>query len=136
MNNSDFVHTAIQDLLYRGLIVQCDKRPFVVNPLTVSFQYNLNRRMILDLRAVNKHLFEQSVTCEDIRTAQHHIILNYFMFKFDVHSAYPHVDIFNRTQSTFFSGSLMAVLHFTHFMFDQLVCVQLVFFLLNWLGRL
>ncbi|CAG2198049.1 unnamed protein product [Mytilus edulis] len=50
LKNSDFVHTAIQDLLHRGLIVQCDQRPFVVNPLTVSVQSNLKKRLILDLR--------------------------------------------------------------------------------------
>ncbi|CAG2197212.1 unnamed protein product [Mytilus edulis] len=81
LKNSDFVHTAIQDLLHRGLIVQCDQRPFVVNPLTVSVQSNLKKRLILDLRAVNKHLWKQSVKFEDMRTAQQHIKLNYSMFK-------------------------------------------------------
>ncbi|CAC5381524.1 unnamed protein product [Mytilus coruscus] len=81
LKNSDFVHTAIQDLLQRGLIVQCDNRPFVVNPLTVSVQSNLKKRLILDLRAVNKHLWKQSVKFEDMRTAQQHIKLNYSMFK-------------------------------------------------------
>ncbi|VDI55330.1 Hypothetical predicted protein [Mytilus galloprovincialis] len=94
LKNSDFVHTAIQDLLHRGLIVQCDQRPFVVNPLTVSVQSNLKKRLILDLRAVNKHLWKQSVKFEDMRTAQQHIKLNYSMFKYDVHSAYHHIDIF------------------------------------------
>ncbi|CAG2206480.1 unnamed protein product [Mytilus edulis] len=82
LKNSDFVHTAIQDLLHRGLIVQCGQRPFVVNPLTVSIQSNLKKRLILDLRAVNKHLWKQSVKFEDMRTAQQHIKLNYSMFKF------------------------------------------------------
>ncbi|CAC5394731.1 unnamed protein product [Mytilus coruscus] len=51
LHNSDFVHTAFQDLLHRGLIVPCDQRPFIVNPLTVSVQSNLKKRLILDLRA-------------------------------------------------------------------------------------
>ncbi|CAC5396382.1 unnamed protein product [Mytilus coruscus] len=83
LKNSDFVHTAIQDLLHRGLIVQCDNRPFVVNPLTVSVQSNLKKRLILDLRAVNKHLWKQSVKFEDMRTAQQHIKLNYSMFNIE-----------------------------------------------------
>ncbi|XP_076099880.1 uncharacterized protein LOC143069233 [Mytilus galloprovincialis] len=94
LKNSDFVHTAIQDLLHRGLIVQCDQRPFVVNPLTVAVQSNLKKRLILDLRAVNKHLWKQSVKFEDTRTALQHIKLDYSMFKYDVHSAYHHIDIF------------------------------------------
>ncbi|CAC5423237.1 unnamed protein product [Mytilus coruscus] len=57
LKNSDFVHTAIQDLLHRGLIVQCDNRHFVVNPLTVSVQSNLKKRLILDLRAAEKSLW-------------------------------------------------------------------------------
>jgi hypothetical protein len=56
MKHTDFVDSAIQDLLDRGLIVTCEVQPTVVNPLTVSIHSNGKKRLILDLRVVNKHL--------------------------------------------------------------------------------
>ena len=61
MKHTDFVDSAIQDLLDRGLIVTCEVQPTVVNPLTVSIHSNGKKRRILDLRVVNKHLWKQSV---------------------------------------------------------------------------
>ena len=52
------------------------------------------KRLILDLRAVNEHLWEQSVKFEDMLTARQHINLKSFMFAFDIHSDYHHVDIY------------------------------------------
>ena len=69
LHHSDFVIEAIHDLLIRGLIVECNQKPVVVNPLTVSVQSNSKKRLILDLRHVNKHLWKTSVKFEDIRTA-------------------------------------------------------------------
>jgi hypothetical protein len=52
------------------------------------------KRLILDLRAVNEHLWKQSVKFEDMLTARQHINLKYPMLAFDIHSAYHHVDIY------------------------------------------
>ena len=52
MKHTDFVDSAIQDLLDRGLIVTCEVQPTVVNPLTVSIHSNGKKRLILDLRVV------------------------------------------------------------------------------------
>jgi hypothetical protein len=41
MKHTDFVDSAIQDLLDRGLIVTCDVQPTVVNPLTVPIHSKL-----------------------------------------------------------------------------------------------
>jgi hypothetical protein len=40
IHHSNFVIEAMHDLLIRGLIVECNQKPFVVNPLTVSVQSN------------------------------------------------------------------------------------------------
>ena len=88
MKHTDFVDSAIQDLLDRGLIVTCE----VVNPLIVSIYSNGKKRFILDLWVVNKHLWKQSVKYEDMRTATQHIKHNASLFNFDIHSAYHHVD--------------------------------------------
>lgn len=91
---SDFVHEAINDLLVRGLIKKCNETPIVVNPLTVSIQSSGKKRLILDLRHVNKYLWKQSVKYEDIRTVLNYVEQNDFMFKFDIHSAYHFISIF------------------------------------------
>ncbi|XP_063405714.1 uncharacterized protein LOC134689678 [Mytilus trossulus] len=86
---------AIDDLLIRGLIIECtNDKPLVVNPLTVSVQNNGKKRLILDLRHVNLHLWKTSVKFEDIRVAMQFIKQDFYCFKFDIHSAYHHLDIY------------------------------------------
>ena len=94
IKHGEFVGQAIHDLLVRGLIVECSSMPTVVNPLTVSVQNSGKKRLILDLRHVNKHLWKSSVKFEDIRTAMYFLNQGDFCFKFDLHSAYHHIDIF------------------------------------------
>jgi hypothetical protein len=62
--------------------------------MTVFIQSNKKKRLILDLRAVNEHLWKQSVKFEDMRTARQHIKLKSSMFAFDIHLAYHHADIY------------------------------------------
>lgn len=97
LSHSEFVVEAIDDLLIRGLAIECtDNLPVVVNPLTVSVQKNGKKRLILDLRHVNAHLWKTPIKFEDIRVAMQFIHKNYHCFKFDIHSAYHHVDIFDQ----------------------------------------
>ncbi|CAC5361374.1 unnamed protein product [Mytilus coruscus] len=92
--HSEFVTEAIHDLLIRGLIEECEFQPRVVNPLTVSASDGRKKRIILDLRHVNKHLWKSSVKFEDVRIAMQFITNNSFCFQFDIVSAYHHVNIF------------------------------------------
>ncbi|CAG2242226.1 unnamed protein product [Mytilus edulis] len=92
--HSEFVTEAIHDLLIRGLIEECEFQPRVVNPLTVSASDGRKKRLILDLRHVNKHLWKSSVKFEDVRIAMQFITNNSFCFQFDIVSAYHHVNIF------------------------------------------
>ena len=69
LRESDFVNEAITDLMDRGSVSKCDQRPKVVKPLSVSVQSNRKKRLILDLRLVNKHIWKQSVKYEDLRLA-------------------------------------------------------------------
>ena len=85
-SESKFVTEAICDLLKRGLVEKCIDIAYVVNPLTVSVQNNNKKRLILDLRNVNKHVWKQSIKYEDLRIA--------LLFKFDLKSAYHFVDIY------------------------------------------
>ena len=94
LDHKSFVEQAIHDLLIRGLVVECSNVPYVVNPITVSVQNNGKKRLILDLRHVNKHLWKSKVKFEDIRVAMQYISIGSYFFKFDLHSAYHHLDIF------------------------------------------
>ena len=58
-DNSDFVTKAVLDLLKNGCIEKFKIKPTVVNPLTVSIQMLGKKRLILDLREVNKHVMKQ-----------------------------------------------------------------------------
>ena len=92
--NADFVSEAIQDLLDRALIEKCNYSPLVVNPLTVSVQHCGKKRLILDLRVVNKHLWKQKVRFEDIRIAFSYLEKGFYQIKFDLTSAYHFVEIY------------------------------------------
>jgi hypothetical protein len=91
--HGEFVTEAIHYLLIRGLIEECENQPYVVNPLTVSPSNSRKKRLILDLRHVNKHLWKTSIKFEDIRIAMECITNNYFCFQCNVVSAYHNVNI-------------------------------------------
>lgn len=95
LQESDFVSEAIKDLLDRALIQQCSNVPYVVNPLTVSVQSSGKKRLILDLRVVNKHLWKQPVKYDDIKVALSFLQKCSYMIKFDLTSAYHFVEIFS-----------------------------------------
>ena len=89
----DFVEEAITDLLDRNLIEVCTVQPFIVNPLTVAHNKE-KKRLILDLRNVNVHIWKQSVKFDDIKTALSLLRKGHFMIKFDLTSAYHFIEIY------------------------------------------
>ena len=70
-----------------------------VNPLSVSVQSSGKKRLILDLRLINKHLWKQSIKFEDLRVALNYLKKGYFKFSFGIKSGYHHVPIFPPHQS-------------------------------------
>ncbi|VDI82350.1 Hypothetical predicted protein [Mytilus galloprovincialis] len=92
-NNAEFVSEAISDLLKNNCIVQVKSRPHVVNPLTVSVQSSGKKRLILDLRLVNEHVWKSKIKFEDWRVALQYFDRNNYTFKFDLRSGYHHLDI-------------------------------------------
>ena len=90
----EFVSEAITDLLDRALIEKCKDAPYVVNPLTVSAHSSGKKRLILDLRVVNKHLWKQSVKYEDIKIALAYLQQGFHMIRFDLTSAYHFIDLY------------------------------------------
>jgi len=71
---SNFVESAIQELLSVGSIVSCTYPPDVVNLLSVSVQSSGKKRPILDLRHVNFFVSKSKIKFEDAQS-----MLNFFV---------------------------------------------------------
>ena len=99
LGDSDFVESAIQELLRVGSIVSCTCPPDVVNPLSVSVQSSGKKRLILDLRHVNFFVKKSKIKFEDAQCMLNLIIgespSNLWAYSFDIKSAgYHHVEIY------------------------------------------
>ena len=99
LSHAEFVEEAIQDLVESGRVVETNVPPRVVNPLSVSVQANGKKRLILDLRYVNKFLRKMHVKYEDWKTAMSYFSRGAYMFSFDLKSRYHHVEIFEGHQT-------------------------------------
>ena len=92
--HAEFVGKAIQDLLLSGRIIKTQQNIlFVINPLSVSVKNQGKKRLRLDLRYVNKHIFKQKIKFEDWKTAINYFGTGKFFTKFDLKSGYHHLDI-------------------------------------------
>ena len=65
----------------------------------MSVQANGKKRLILDLRYVNKFLHKMHVKYEDWKTAMSYFARGAYMFSFDLKSGYHHVEIFEGHQT-------------------------------------
>ena len=95
LEHSKFVREAIKELLAKGLIVQSLTAPDIINPLTVATNKSGKKRLILDLRYVNKFLWKEKVKFEDWNEALSYFQKGDYMFSFDLKSGYHHIDIFH-----------------------------------------
>ena len=65
LEHAEFVKSALEVLCQSGRVIRCVESPCVVNPLSVSVQANGKKRLILDLRYVNRHLQKKRIKYED-----------------------------------------------------------------------
>ena len=65
----------------------------MVSPLSVSVQSSGKKRLILDLRKANLHIWKDKVKYEDLKIALLYLEKGKFMFSFDLKSGYHHVEI-------------------------------------------
>ena len=98
ISHAQFVEEAINELCKSGRVIETSEPPLVVNPLSVSVQANGKRRLILDLRHVNKYLTKKRVKYEDWKIAMSYFTAGAFMFSFDLKSGYHHIEIFKEHQ--------------------------------------
>ena len=77
-NHFEFVNEAVNELLGQRCIEQITEKPFIINPLTVTVQSSGNKRLILDLRRVNKFIYKQKFKCEDVKAAMQLLDKDFF----------------------------------------------------------
>lgn len=87
-----------------------DDIPYIVNPISVSVN-NDKKRLILDLRHVNKHVYKDKIKFHDWKVMKDYLKPNNFLFKFDITQGYHHIDIHPDFQkylgfSWFYEGKL------------------------------
>ena len=79
--------------LHSGRVIELNRSPDVVNPLSVSIQPNGKKRLILDLRYINNFLIKHKVKYEDWKIALSYFQKSSFMITFDLKSGYHHIEI-------------------------------------------
>ena len=98
ISHSQFIEEAISELCESDRVIETSEPPLVVNPLSVSVQANSKKRLILDLRHVNKYLTKKRVQYEDWKIAMSYFTVEAFMFSFDLKSGYHHIELFKEQQ--------------------------------------
>ena len=115
--HTQFVSESIIKLLEEGRIQECSSKPTVVNPLSVSVQPSGKKRLILDLRKVNLHIWKEKVKYEDLKTALLYLKKGKFMFSFDLKSGYHQIDIHpEQTQYLGFSWKFGNIIRYFKFL--------------------
>ena len=116
---------AVPELVNSGRVRIVNEQPFVVNPLSVSIQPCGKKRLILDLRHVNKSLNKQSVKYEDWKNAMSYFAKDAYMFSFDLKSGYYHIDIAKEHQTFLVLNGGRLIPLMKYFMFS--LCSRSVF---------
>ena len=107
LSHVEFVEETIQDLVESGRVVETKVPPRVVNSLSVSVQANGKKKLILDLRYVNKFLRKMHVKYEDWKRAMSYFARGAYMCSFELKSGYHHVEIVEGHQTYLgFPGSI------------------------------
>ena len=71
LDNKEFVDSALKELMSK-CVIEVESKPHVISSLSVSTNSSGKKRLILDLRYVNKHLWKQSVKFEDWKVFQNY----------------------------------------------------------------
>ena len=95
--HSKFVKSAILELLQAKCVTEVEM-PYIVNPLDRIGYSSGKKRLVLDLRHVNKYVIKQKVKFEGVKEALSYAHKDLCMIKFDLKSGYHHIDIHDSFQ--------------------------------------
>ena len=90
---AEFVEIAIKELLEGGYVYRVAKQPHLCSPISVVSSGSGKKRLVVNLRHVNRFLLKQSCKYEDMRLAMLLFKPGEWMFSFDLKSGYHHIDI-------------------------------------------
>jgi len=94
LQHSDFIRTAISELVLSGSAEKVSERPHCVLPLGIVAKKGGDKyRLIFDAREVNAHLVIPSFIYEDLGSCENYILPNDFLLTFDLSKGYLHLDI-------------------------------------------
>ena len=93
LTHAEFVQESINELVARGCIREVAEPPYICSPLSVVVGGTEKKRLVVNLRHLNKFLWKQSFKYEDLRVAMLLFQKGDFLFSFDLKSGYHHVDI-------------------------------------------
>ena len=100
LKNEKFVLDSISEMLKIGSIKEVKAPPKVINPLSVSENSAGKKRLILDLRYINEHLYKDKIKFDDWKCFENCLEhTDGYTFKFDLKSGYHHVDMFEEHQT-------------------------------------
>ena len=91
--HSDFVCDSISELTAAGCVKVVETTPHVCSPLSVVQNASGKKRLVVNLRYLNRYLWKQKFKYEDLRTAMLLFEKDDYLFSFDLKSGYHHVDI-------------------------------------------
>ena len=80
-------------------MIQVDSSPHVVNPLSVAVQASGKKRLIFDLRYVDKCRHKYRVKYEDWKVALAYFEKEAYMFSLELKSGYHNVDMYTAHQT-------------------------------------
>lgn len=89
----EFVTQAVEELVMYGCAKRVPEPPHVSSPLSVVESSAGKKRLVLNLRHVNKYLWKCKFKYEDLRVALMLLEPGDFAFTFDLKSGYHHIDI-------------------------------------------
>ena len=93
MQNAGFVQQSIEELLASGCVMEVPEPPHVCSPMSVVENSVGKKRLVVNLRHLNRFLWKQKFKYEDLRVAMLLFEKGDFLFSFDLKSGYHHIDI-------------------------------------------
>ncbi len=113
--HQDFVLLSLAELFLNGFAELTTSQPPVVNPFSVSIRANGKKRLIADLRHLNKFLAPPKFKLDDYRMALPVLKGAAFLFSFDLKKGYHHVDLHDEVRDLFgFSFQFQGKVYFGH----------------------
>ena len=91
--NADFVQQSLSELIRNRCVRQVLEVPYICSPLSVVESSSGKKRLVINLRHLNRFLWKQKFKYEDLRVAMLLFEKGDFLFSFDLKSGYHHVDI-------------------------------------------